>query len=65
MLTGELPFGRGTIADIVLSQARGVPPFPPKRHVPPALEDAIRAALQLDPDRRPMSVQAFVNLLDS
>jgi len=65
MLTGELPFGRGTLADIVLAHARGVPPFPVKRSVPTALEDAIRAALQPDPDRRPMSVQAFVNLLSA
>ena len=29
MLSGELPFGRGTLADVVLAQARGVPPMPP------------------------------------
>ena len=30
MLSGELPFGRGTLADVVLAQARGVPPMPPE-----------------------------------
>ena len=65
MLTGELPFGRGTLADIVLAHARGVPAFPAKRGVPSSLEHAIRAALEPDPDRRPMSVQAFMNLLAS
>ena len=28
MLRGELPFGRGSLADVVLAQARGIPPFP-------------------------------------
>ena len=29
MLSGDLPFGRGTLADVVLAQSRGVPPMPP------------------------------------
>ena len=28
MLTGELPFGRGSLAEVVLAQARGVRPLP-------------------------------------
>jgi eukaryotic-like serine/threonine-protein kinase len=65
MLTGELPFGRGTLADIVLAHARGVPAFPANHTIPLPLEDAIRAALQLDPDSRPLSVHAFAQLLAS
>ena len=65
MLTGELPFGRGTLADIVLAHARGVPTFPARHDIPPSLEHAIRAALEPDPDSRPLSVRAFAQLLAS
>ena len=63
MLTGELPFGRGSLADIVLAQAQGVPAFPPGRRLPGGLEHAVRAALNPDPDKRPPTVQAFAQLL--
>jgi serine/threonine-protein kinase len=63
MLTGQLPFGRGSLADIVLAQARGVPRFPPDVRVPPDLEDAVRAALDPDPDRRPPTARAFESLI--
>jgi serine/threonine-protein kinase len=62
MLTGNLPFGRGTLADVVLAQARGIPPMPPGL-VPPQAERAIRSALDADPDRRPASPQAFATTL--
>jgi hypothetical protein len=61
-LSGNLPFGRGTLADVVLAQTRGVPPMPDGL-VSPATERAIRAALDPDPDRRPASPQAFAHLL--
>jgi serine/threonine protein kinase len=62
MLSGELPFGRGSLGEVVLAQARGAPPI--KNVVlPPAAERAIRAALDADPDRRPSSPQAFCHLL--
>ena len=64
MLSGELPFGRGTLADVVLAQARGVPPLPPNL-IPASAERAIRAALDADPDRRPASPQAFATLLSA
>jgi tRNA A-37 threonylcarbamoyl transferase component Bud32/GAF domain-containing protein len=64
MLSGELPFGRGTLADVVLAQSRGVPPMPPKL-VPAAAERAIRAALDPDPDRRPATPQAFATMLSA
>jgi eukaryotic-like serine/threonine-protein kinase len=64
MLSGELPFGRGTLADVVLAQARGVPQMPPDL-IPAAAERAIRAALDANPDRRPASPQAFATLLSA
>jgi tRNA A-37 threonylcarbamoyl transferase component Bud32/GAF domain-containing protein len=64
MLSGELPFGRGSLADVVLAQSRGVPPMPPDL-VPLAAERAILSALSADPDRRPASPQAFAHLLAS
>jgi hypothetical protein len=64
MLSGELPFSRGTLADVVLAQARGVPPLP-RDLVPVAAERAIRSALDPDPDRRPASPQAFATLLSA
>jgi len=65
MLTGELPFGRGSLADIVLAQARGVPPFPAAQPLPPDLEHAVRAALHADPEQRPPTVRAFAQLLEA
>ena len=62
MLSGELPFGRGSLADVVLAQARGVPPLAPDL-IPPAAERAIRSALDADPDRRPATPQAFATML--
>jgi len=64
MLSGELPFGRGTLADVVLAQARGVPPMPADL-VPAPAERAIRSALDADPDRRPPTPQAFASLLSA
>jgi serine/threonine-protein kinase len=64
MIRGALPFGRGTLSEMVLARSRGVPPIP--RAVAPApLERAIRAALEPDPDRRPATAQAFAHLLGS
>jgi serine/threonine-protein kinase len=62
VLTGELPFGRGSLADVVLAQSRGVQAMPAGL-VTPALERAVRAALEPDPDRRPASAVAFAHLL--
>ena len=62
MLTGELPYGRGPLADVVLAHARGVVATP-QHPLPPDLDPVIRAALDRDPDRRPPSAQAFAQLL--
>ena len=64
MMTGELPFGRGTLADIVLAHARGLAQVP-DYGMPPDLNRAIRAALHAEPDKRPPSAQAFAQLLAS
>ena len=64
MVSGELPFGRGTLTEVVLAHARGVPPMP-KGIAAPGLERAIRTALETDPDRRPASAQAFALLVGS
>jgi len=64
MLSGELPFGRGTLADVVLAQSRGVPPMPAEL-VSQAAERAIRTALDADPDRRPPTPQAFATMLSA
>ena len=62
MLSGELPFGRGSLAEVVLAQARGARPLPPDA-APASLDRAVREALQAEPDRRPPSPQAFAHLL--
>jgi serine/threonine-protein kinase len=64
MLSGNLPFGRGTLADVVLAQARGVPAMNAEL-IPAAAERTIRIALDQDPDRRPASPQAFATQLDA
>jgi serine/threonine protein kinase len=64
MLSGNLPFGRGTLADVVLAQAHGVPAMSPGL-IPPAAERAIRSALDADPDRRPSSPQEFATMLSA
>jgi serine/threonine-protein kinase len=62
MLTGELPFGRGPLPEVVLAHTRGVPAMP---DTPPALARAVRAALEPQPDRRPASPQALAHLLSA
>jgi serine/threonine protein kinase len=64
MMTGELPFGRGSLADIVLAHAHGLTRLP-NHNLPPDLIGAIRSALNPDPDKRPPSAQAFARLLAS
>lgn len=64
MLTGELPFGRGALADVVLAQARGVrrlTMIDPR--IAPALDRAVMRALQLSPEARPTSAQEFAVVL--
>ena len=62
MLMGELPFGRGSAAEVALAQVRGIPPGRLDR-LPPALARAVTAALAFDADRRPVSPQALAHLI--
>jgi serine/threonine-protein kinase len=62
MLSGELPFGRGSVGEIVLAQSHGAPPLA-AAGVPPGMERAIRMALDPNPDRRPTSARAFAHML--
>jgi tRNA A-37 threonylcarbamoyl transferase component Bud32 len=64
MLSGELPFGRGSLGEVVLAHSRGVPPMR-RGDLSAATETAIRTALSMDPDRRPASAIAFAHLLAS
>jgi serine/threonine-protein kinase len=64
MLTGTLPFGRGSTADVVLAQARGIGPGAIEV-LPPPLARAVRGALEPDRDRRPPSAQAFAHLINA
>jgi serine/threonine-protein kinase len=62
MLTGRLPFGRGSAGEVLLQQVRGVPRM---AGVNACFDAAVRAALSRDPDRRPPSAAAFAQLLES
>jgi len=64
MLSGELPFGRGSLAEVVMAQARGVRPMR-AGSVPASLDRAVRAALESDPDRRPATPLAFGHMLSA
>ena len=62
MLVGDLPFGGGSAAEVMLAQGRGVPPAGLET-LPAGLSRAVRAALALDADRRPPSPQALAYLI--
>jgi serine/threonine-protein kinase len=61
MLAGALPFGGGSVAEVVLAQAHGLPPAAVDA-LPAAWSRAVRSALALDADRRPPSPQALAHL---
>ena len=62
MLIGELPFGKGSAAEVALAQERGIPAGH-LHPLPPALARAVRAALAIDADQRPVSAQALAYLI--
>ena len=62
MLLGALPFGTGSIAEVTLAQAHGVPTAG-LGALPPALARAVKSALAMDADRRPVSAQALAHLI--
>ncbi|MEO6236835.1 MAG: protein kinase [Vicinamibacterales bacterium] len=62
MLCGELPFSSGSLADVVLAQARGAKPL--TEHdpsIPAALDRAVRRAIEMSPAQRPATPQAFAS----
>jgi len=60
MIGGELPFSRGSLADVILAQARGARPLIERdAAIPAPLDRAIARALNMDPEERPASPQAF------
>jgi eukaryotic-like serine/threonine-protein kinase len=64
VLTGELPFGKGSLVDIGLRHRQGPPPMTTgERRFPFALESAIRSALDPDPTGRPHSAAALAQAL--
>ena len=69
MMTGDLPFGRGSLAEIALRQARGIPPLRSDAGrsgaITPALEQAVQTALATNPSARPTSPSAFASLVQS
>jgi tRNA A-37 threonylcarbamoyl transferase component Bud32 len=60
MLTGDLPFGRGSLAEVVLAQAHGARRLRDvDAAIPPPLEAAVMRALSMNPEGRPASAHAF------
>jgi len=60
MLSGDLPFSRGSLTDVILAQARGPQPLK-DRHpaASTALDRAILRAIEMAPEDRPATPQAF------
>jgi serine/threonine-protein kinase len=60
MVSGDLPFSRGSLTDVILAQARGAQPLVERDpSLPGPLDRAIVRALSLDPEERPATPQAF------
>ena len=60
MLTGDLLFGRGSLAEVVLAQAHGARRLRDvDAAIPPPLEAAVMRALSMNPEGRPASAHAF------
>jgi serine/threonine protein kinase len=60
MLSGDLPFSRGTLTDVILAQARGAVPLRDRDPaLPAALDRAIQRALSLHAEERPARPAAF------
>jgi predicted Ser/Thr protein kinase len=66
LLTGELPFGRGSLLEIAERQRTGPPPMDrPGESLPAPLTDAVLAALAIEPGKRPRSAGGFAAALDA
>jgi serine/threonine-protein kinase len=62
MLVGDLPFGGGSVGEVVLAQTRGLPSAGIET-LPAPLSRAVQEALASDADRRPPSPQALAYLI--
>jgi serine/threonine-protein kinase len=58
LLTGNLPFGRGSFVEVAMRQPKGAPALE-RPDLPSGLAAAIAAALSTDPAARPASAAAF------
>ena len=64
MLTGDLPFSRGSLTDVVLAQAHGPRPLREfDATIVAPLDEAVMRALSLDAERRPASAHALAATL--
>ncbi len=63
MISGELPFSRGSLADVILAQDRGARRLSAAAAVPAPLDRVVMSALDMDPRRRPPSPQEFASAL--
>lgn len=62
MLSGELPFSRGALTEVILAQARGATPLTGRdAAIPAALDRAVMRALDMELEGRPGSAQAFAS----
>jgi tRNA A-37 threonylcarbamoyl transferase component Bud32 len=62
MLSGELPFSRGALSEVILAQSRGAKGLTSRgAAVPAALDRAVMRALDMEPEGRPGSAQAFAS----
>ena len=60
MLSGDLPFSRGSLTEVILAQSRGAQPLTERdADIPVALDRAVRRALDLTPEDRPATPHAF------
>ena len=64
MLTGDLPFSRGALTDVVLAQAGGARGLRElNATIAPPLDRAVMRALSMDPEDRPASAHAFATAM--
>ncbi len=61
LLTGELPFGRGSFVDVAMRQQQRVELSGPD--LPEPLRQTVLAALSTDPAGRPATARAFADAL--
>ena len=62
MLSGDLPFSRGSLTEVIVAQSRGAQPLTERDpDIPAALDRAVRRALDMTPEDRPATPHAFAS----